>query len=404
MATEEPVTASLEENVKVFAARALLKGTYNQIHRVIYQPFILNLNPSMTVLGLLEGLGGYQGLLGAVIRPFFGWLSDRVQRKPFIDLGSHHTLLSITFFLLAGLTTHFYLVIPAILLMGISLLDMPIVDSLFAESVPPRDRGTIYSRIMMMMMAPGIFAPFIGGFIADQVGFIEVFFIGLVIQFVIFFLIIRYLRENPFPKQDLNVSEFYSFFKRNISPPKNLRNIYLLNMLDAFVVGMGPMLIIGLLRSHFNFSNFQLGIISASWSLITTLAQIFMGRMIKQFGCKNVIIISYLTFVIYLGGIALAKNFLVVLLIHIFWGIAMAAWRPPLQTLMANSTTQAERAEAMGRISFYRGFFGFLSPFLGGILYELYGYSAPLWASFIGGIAVTAFIHFHIRVKDDKLI
>jgi MFS family permease len=402
--TEEPATASLEGNVKVFAARAFLKGTYNQIHRVIYQPFILSLNPSMTVLGLLEGLGGYQGLLGAVIRPFFGWLSDRVQRKPFIVLGSLLTLLSITFFLLAGLTTQFYLVIPAILLMGISLLDMPIVDSLIAESVPTRDRGTIYSRITLAMMAPGIVAPFIGGFIADAFGFFEVFGIGLIIQCVVILLLIRYLKEHPLSRRSISFAEFYSFLKRNISPPKTLQSIYLLNMFDAVVSGLGPALAIGILRAHFNFSNFQLGIISVFGSIVTTVTQIFIGRMIRRFGCKNVIIISYVTWVFYIGGMIFSQNFWSILFIRVFMGIAFATWRTPHQTLMANSTMPAERAEAMGRISFYRGILGFFAPFIGGFLYEEYGYSTPLWASLISGIVVAMFIHFQIRVKDDKLV
>jgi MFS family permease len=101
---------------------------------------------------------------------------------------------------------------------------------------------------------------------------------------------------------------------------------------------------------------------------------------------------------------ALAQNFLMVLFTQFFMGIAIAMWHSPLQTLMANSTTPMERAEAMGRISFYRGIVGFLAPFLGGFLYEQYGYSAPLWASFMVGGMVTVFIHFSIHVQDDHLI
>jgi len=175
-------------------------------------------------------------------------------------------------------------------------------------------------------------------------------------------------------------------------------------MFDAFVYGLGPVLLVGILRVHFNFSNFQLGVISTFHSVVMTLTQIFTGSVIRKFGCKSSIISSYLTFVAYLAGIALSSNFSSFLLLQIFYGIAFAMWRAPHQTLMANSTAQAERAEAMGRISLYRGLFGFFAPFLGGLLYDHYGYSAPLWISFVSGVLVTLFIHFHIRVKDDKLI
>lgn len=402
--TEKTTQLSLEGNVKVFVTRSLLKGTYNSIHRIIYQPFILSLNPSMTMLGLLEGIGGYQGFLPALARPFFGWLSDRVKRKPFIVLGSLLTAISVILFLISGITKIFFFVIPAIILMGVSSFDRPIVDSLIAESVEPAKRGIVYSRITLAMMAPGIFSPFIGGMIADRFGFLKVFAIGLIIQCVIVIFLIRYLRENPLPRRAISFSEFYLLVKRNISPPRTLRSIYLLNMFDAVVSGLGPVLVVGILRVHFNFSNFQLGVIAIIRSVVTTVTQIFIGKIIRKYGCKNVLIISYLSWVLYIGGIVLSKSFWSILLIQIFMGIAFATWRTPHQTLMANSTTPIERAEAMGRISFYRGIFGFFAPFLGGFLYEQYGYSTPLWVSFVLGVIVVFFIHLYVHVKDDKLI
>jgi MFS family permease len=177
-----------------------------------------------------------------------------------------------------------------------------------------------------------------------------------------------------------------------------------MNILDALTIGMGYVLFIGILRAHFNFSSLQLGIITVFEALVAAIIQVFVGRMIEKYGCKILLFSSYLAFLIYLAGIALSKSYLPILLLQIFWGIALATWASPHQTLMANSTTQAERAEAMGRINLYKGMFGFLAPFLGGFLYEQYGYSAPLWASFICGLIVTVFIHFFIRVENDRLM
>jgi MFS family permease len=253
-------------------------------------------------------------------------------------------------------------------------------------------------------MVPGIFSLFIGGMIADRIGFPEVFAIGLIIQCIIILFLIRYLRENPLPRRIISFSEFYSFMKRNISPPITLRGIYLLNMFDAAVVGLGPVLVIGILSVHFNFSIFQLGVVSILRVVVTMVTQIFIGNMIRKYGCKNVLIVSYISWVLYIGGMILSNNFFSILLIQIFMGISIATWITPHKTLMANSTTPLERAEAMGRISLYRGIFSFFAPFLGGFLYEQYGYSAPLLASFVLGVIVTFFIYFYIHVKDDKLI
>ena len=400
----EKKSSLLERNVKVLEVKSLLSGTYDRIHRVIYQPFILSLNPSMSSLGILEGIGGYQGLLGALIKPFFGWLSDRMKKKPFIIIGSLLMSLSISLFLISSITQTFLFIIPAVILMGASSLAMPIIESLVAESVETSKRAMAYSRIMLATITPGIFSPLIGGIIADRYGFKNVLYIGIIIQGVIILFLIRFLRENPASKRIVNFTELRSFFLRNFSPPKNLRNIYLMNMLDAFAMCLSLNIMYGLLRVNFEFSNSQLGLIDIINAASMMFSHLVTGRMVTKYGSKNLLIISYCVYLAYISGIIASKDFLTVLLFQIPGGICVALWSPAHQTLMANSTTQTERAEAMGRISFYRGISGFFSPFIGGLLYEQYGYSAPLLTSIIWGIGVTSYIYFYIRVKDNRLI
>ncbi len=120
---------------------------------VIRQPFVLSLNPSIAVMGFLEGLGGFQGLLPALIQPFFGWLSDRMQRKPFIVLGSILMEFSLILFFISGITSTFFFIVPAMILTGTSLLAMPIIDSLIAESVETSKRSGAYNKIMLAAIA-----------------------------------------------------------------------------------------------------------------------------------------------------------------------------------------------------------------------------------------------------------
>ena len=68
--------SSSNRNIRILTARSLLYGVFQRIFMVIRQPFILSLNPSVAVMGFLEGLGGFQGLLPALIQPFFWWLSS----------------------------------------------------------------------------------------------------------------------------------------------------------------------------------------------------------------------------------------------------------------------------------------------------------------------------------------
>ncbi|MCK5402947.1 MFS transporter [Candidatus Bathyarchaeota archaeon] len=395
---------SNKRNIKILTVRSLLYGVFQRIFMVIRQPFILSLNPSVAVMGFLEGLGGFQGLIPAIIQPFFGWLSDRMQRKPFIILGSILMEFSLILFFISGLTSTFFFIIPAVILSAASLLTMPIIDSLIAESVETSKRSRAYNKIMLAAMAPGIFSPFIGGILADRFGFISVLAIGIVIQLLIIFLLFIFLKEGPFEKRAINFSELRSFITRNLSPPRNVRNLYLMNGIDALSVGLGPGILYGLLRSNFGFSISQLGMLSTVNAISMVITQLIISRRITNYRIKKLLLLANVGYLIYVGGAAVSNNFWVFLLLEIVMGIAPALWVPAHKTLLANSVTKKERAEAMGRVTLYRGIFGFPAPFIGGILYEQFGYSVPLWGCFILGIVGTYYIYFHIHVKDNRLI
>ncbi len=396
--------SSSNRNIRILTARSLLYGVFQRIFMVIRQPFILSLNPSVAVMGFLEGLGGFQGLLPALIQPFFGWLSDRMQRKPFIVLGTVLMEFSLILFLISGLTSTFIFIVPAVILSAVSLLAMPIIDSLIAESVETSKRSVAYNKIMLASMAPGIFSPFIGGILADRFGFISVLAIGIVIQALIVILLVLFLKEDPFEKRAINFSELRSFIKRNLSPSRNVRNLYWMNAIDALSVGLGPGILYGLLRSNFGFSISQLGILSTISAISMVFTQLLISRRIANFGIKKLLILANVGYLIYVGGAALSNNFYIFLLLEVGMGIAPALWVPAHKTLLANSVTKKERAEAMGRVTLYRGLFGFPAPFIGGLLYEQFGYQVPLLGSFILGIVGTYYIYFHIHVKDRRLI
>lgn len=395
---------SHDRNIKVLTARSLLRGIYQRMFMAIRQPFILSLNPSMALVGFLEGLGGFQGLLPALILPFFGWLSDRMKRKPFIVLGSLLMEFSLILFVVSGLTSTFFFIVPATILTASSVLAMPIIDSLIAESVETSKRSGAYNKIMLAATVPGIFSTVIGGILADRFGFISVFAVGIIIQCIIIFILVFFLKEDPLEKGVVNFSELRSFIRRNISPPQKLRKFYFLNVIDALSVGLGPGIVYGLLRLNFGFSNSQLGTLASVNAVSIVFTQILISRRITTYNVKNLLALSNVGYLVYVGGFAVSNNFFAFVLLEIAMGIAIALWMPSHKTLLVNSVTKRERAEAMGRVRLYRGILGFPAPFIGGLLYEQFGYSVPLWGSFILGAAATYYIYFHVQVKDNRLI
>lgn len=393
-----------EQNIKLLTLRAFLDSFYMRIHRVIYQPFLLTLHPSMSVLGILESIGGYQGIIAGVIRPVFGWISDRTNRKSYIILGSGLMTLSLILYLLSGITAIFFLVIPAVVLSALASLSMPIIDSLVAESVTSLDRSKAYNRIMLASVIPGVVAPLLGGLLADRFGFVGVFLLGILVQLLISVIVIEFLKERSLATNSFSMHEVRSFIHRTLSPSPHLRNFYRLSALDSVNVGLGPVIMNGLFTSAFGFTNFQLGILAVATAISTTLMQIITPRIIDQWGCKTTLILSYLTWLVWIGGVAISREFTLILLFQIPAGIAIALWVPTIRLLLANSVTRSERAEAMGRVSFYRGFIGFPAPFLGGLLFENFGYAAPLWTCFALSLVAMYYISSYLKVQNNRLV
>ena len=77
--------------------------------------------------------------------------------------------------------------------------------------------------------------------------------------------------------------------------------------------------------------------------------------------------------------------------------MVIAFWIPAQNTFIANATAEAERAEAFGRLWLLKGILGFPSPIVGGLLYDSFGFQAPLTASIIGITIDTVLIYFLIH-------
>jgi MFS family permease len=131
----------LRDNLSILSATGFLSGIHTNMVSVVWQPFALSLGASIPMLGLLTSLGGFGGIVTSLVQPLGGWLADRMGRKPFIVWASVVLISGYALYTLAGLTRAWTLLIPGILLLGISQLSRPARTSITAESVGGQ-RGT----------------------------------------------------------------------------------------------------------------------------------------------------------------------------------------------------------------------------------------------------------------------
>src|SRR5512135_2627873 len=93
-----------QPNLLVVAATYFFTGLETSIINVVWQPFVLSLGASMSMLGLLSSLGGYNGIMPTLVSPLGGWFADRRGRKLILLAASACTLSAFALYTGAGLT------------------------------------------------------------------------------------------------------------------------------------------------------------------------------------------------------------------------------------------------------------------------------------------------------------
>jgi MFS family permease len=394
--------AETSRNLKVVANMSFLGGLSHSMMQAVWQPFVLSLGAPMSTLGMLESLGGYRGLVTALIQPAGGWLSDCLGRKPLIALGSLASLLAVSFYVLAAIIGDWRLLLPGIILWGVTFASRPAQNSLIAESAPIRRRGMAYSILWASWIAPGAFAPALGGFLADRRGFTPVFVVPIGLESLRLLLILWLLREtlNEVPGT-ISLGELKRVLVRPLVPPRELRGLYWAIAADTFAWGLGSALLLGMLNQTYGFSTFQLGVMSSLFSFTWALSQLPIGRLVDRYGYKPFLVLSEATGILVVGGWLFSSSFAAFAALYAGFGLTAAAWLPVQQALLANSVPPKQLGETMGRLSAFQGLIGFPAPYLGGLLYDRFGFQAPILANLVG--AVVALTMILLLVKEPSL-
>lgn len=390
--------SSSNSNIRVLAARTFLRGTRDNMVRVVWQPFVLSLGASMPLLGLLESLGGFSGIVPMLGQPLFGRLSDHLGRKVFILASSVLAMVALSVYMLAGFTANWYLLIPGVVFLGLAFASRPSEDSMTAESVGVDGRAMAYSLVMLSGALSGVFAPLLGGFVADRWGYIVVFLMGLALELVALSLV-GLLKETLVSQsgQPLILDQLKGVFRGILVPPDRLRGFYIAMAVDIFAWGTGWGILYGLLSKVYHFTAFQLGIISCLGSVGWAVFQMPVGKLVERYGCVKSIIVSEAGGVILAAGWLLATTFPAFALLQILFGFTVATWMPAMMTWMANSVPKEKMAEEMGRLSAFRGIVGFPAPYIGGLLYEAFGFRGPITVNLIGALAVVILLALLVR-------
>jgi len=385
--------------MRVLNVQAVITSMFYGMLFVIWQPFVLELGASMAVLG---GLSAALSLIASFSSPVWGRLSDRVGRKPLLILSNILKAGALVFCIIANT---WFLLIPFVILMGLSASYRqwnPARASVVAESVRREERGVAYSVLMFASETTTAVVSPIGGFLALVYGFVPIFYACIAVDIICAVLTVVFVQETLDEELRVGVHSGKQNWWKTLSemfwPESHLEGFYVAAFVDAFAWGLGGSILYGMLVDSFEVSTYELGLLSATVSVSLVVAQIPFGKLMDRYGRRLFLLVSEALFAVTVFGWFISRDFVHFLVFQIPFGVSVAAWVPTVAAFLADNVSKERRAEAMGKLQAFRGILAFPAPYIGGLLYDAWGFQTPLFFNFLG--ACVALVIFFALVRE----
>jgi len=368
----------LKGNIPALAMSDFVSSNGWSIFEVIWQPFVLSLGATISILG---GLSSIHTILGSGLQVITGRFSDSTGRKSLQMVSFVLGIVAVTICLIASV---WIFLIPAVICFGLSTAFMePANMSMIAESVKERKRGMAFGIIALTWFIPGLYASIIGGYLATLYGFSITFMIILFADLLSLLIFAIFVKETLSQKKNVNFHAILNSLKDLVRPKFGLSRFYVAVVLHNFRWALSSLIFYGMLTETYHFTLFQLGILEAVFCAVTSLSQIPFGWLVDRYGRKTFLIISELARIIPLIGYMFSNTFFEFLIFRGMMGVAVATWIPAFQAYISDAVPEEERARHIGDLNALGGLIAFPAPLVGGILFDAWGFDAPMLTSLI---------------------
>jgi len=370
-------------NIKVFAT--LFLAVFSVTLGVgLVLPFLPVYAHELGATGLYIGfMFGVFPLSRTVFLPYFGKISDRKGRKPFITTGLlAYFLVSLAY--IFSKSVELFVLIR--FFQGIaSAMIFPVALAYIAEITPERKEGFIMGLFNVSLYGGLSVGPVIGGMIKDSFG-IQISFLSMgLFNFAAFLLCIILLppkkEENPHSrvKAPLNY--------RILMKDRHIGGLFIFRLAFTTCIGIIWTFLPLFADSEFNLSSSLIGILLMLGVLTTGLLQTPMGFLADRFNKRMLIAIGGLVAGGAIFSFVKVQSLLGLLLANTFFGIGGGIAIP---SVMAMTVILGRRTHSMGSImgllTMGHSLGMLLGPILAGIMMDAF----QLRVGFIVGTVVMA--------------
>ena len=285
-------------------------------------------------------------LIAGILSLPMGILSDRFGRKLFVSLGL--IVLSVTSFLLYFSKTPMQLM-WIYLFFGAGLAAFgPTMMSFVADFSPATHLGRSYGWYTTALYTSMSLGPAIGGFVAQQRGFLQVFLISGTIIFLTFWVALLFLPPTHLVITGRPEKRNPSIIVRELLKNRPLLSCWLVTLGGCFALGMF-ITFLPLHAQNQKLTVWQIGLIFAAQGLSNALSRIPFGYLSDKVSNRStLVVIGLIGFSASMAGFGISKSTIHFVTFAVAFGISMGLAFTSVGALIAEVVPLESRGLAMG--------------------------------------------------------
>ncbi len=308
-----------------------------------------------------------------IMGPIWGVIGDRFGHR--VNINRAVIGITVLLVLMAFARTVYDLLFLRIF-WGILVGFSPASMALMSNITPKEKLGVTLGILQTSLIAGTIAGPFLGGILADTVGYRNVFLVIGALHLVCVGIGIFFVREDKTVRREREGINFFYNLK-NIVNSSSLRAMFVSLLIMYFSVmivqPVFSLFIEDLAKGRTKYIASLTGIIFASTSITHFIFTPFWGRKGDREGYKNILVKSLLFAGILFFPQSFVQNPYQLLFIRILLGIFIAGIIPTAYTIIAKSTSPERNGMVFGLASTSTAMGGAIGTFSGGLIATVIG-------------------------------
>ena len=359
--------AGLSRNTFLLAFASLFSDVSTEMLYPVLPVFLTQtLKASGSIVGVVDG---FAQATQNIVQGFSGTLSDKLQKRKSIAIAGY--LLAAIAKPLMGLSTVWQGVFGARLLdrLGAGTRAAP-RDALIASSVDENDRGRAFGLEGFGDNLGAFLGPLLAVFFlySLHVGIRAIFLLAIIPALLAFFMVLM-VREHPAAvaaksKIDFSLGQF----------PKGYWQ-YLL-VIALFGLGNSSNSFLILQSQDIGASLETTILIYAAFNLVAALISYPAGSLSDRWGRKNILLASFVIFLIAYLGFALTQNIILIAALFVFYGAYEGIFRSVGKAFASDFVPEHLRASGIGWYSTTVGLLQLVASVVAGLLWDRVGHGA----------------------------